>query len=50
MAVVTAKDEIQGKTKNCKLTCLFMGYFIDYGNDICCMLNFNTQKSFKPDL
>ena len=44
MGVVTTKTEIQGKLKNCGITCMFMGYSVDHSNNVLRMLNLKTKN------
>jgi hypothetical protein len=43
IGVVTTKDDIQGKLRNCDTLCMFVGYSVDHANDVYRMLNLDTK-------
>jgi hypothetical protein len=44
MGLVTTKDDIQGKSNNCGLTCMLGEYSVDHANDFHWMLNLNFKS------
>lgn len=44
MGSVTTKDDIQGKLKNRRMACIFVGYSVDHTNDANWMLNITSKR------
>jgi hypothetical protein len=45
IGVVTTKDDIQGKLRNCGTFCLFVGYSVDHANNVYRLLNLDTKRT-----
>jgi hypothetical protein len=44
MGIVTTKDDIQGKLKNCILTFILVTYLVNHANNVYQMMNLNTKR------